>query len=110
MRLKTSTSEAERMILSIPHKTCTKAINDHWNVRPDGTVRAQSVLWLFCWAKTGMNSEDARQASAQVFDDVLPISFAKFDALVDHQFARLNRYSSRDIDDELEQMLGGLAR
>ena len=29
-----------------------------------GTVRAQSVLWLYCWAKTGMNSEAARQVAA----------------------------------------------
>jgi len=58
-------------------------------VSPDGRVRAQSVLWLFCWAKTGMNSEEARQVSAQIFDEILPITFAKFDAvLVTNTLAR----------------------
>jgi hypothetical protein len=57
-----------------------------------------------------MNSEDARQVSARVFDEVLPISFAEFDTLVDHQYARLNRYASRDIEHEVEQILGGLPR
>jgi hypothetical protein len=57
-----------------------------------------------------MNSEDARQVSVRVFNEVLPISFAKFDTLVDHQYARLNRYTPRDIEHEVEQILGHLPR
>ena len=105
MHLRVSAEEARRQVLSIPHKSCAKGIVDHWKVDQDGTVRAQSVLWLFCWAKTGMNSEQARQASVRVFDTILPISFADLDAVLDHTFARESRYTSRDIEDEFKHIV-----
>jgi hypothetical protein len=110
MYLKKSTDDARKLVLSIPHKTCTRAIAENWKVGPDGRVRAQSVLWLFCWAKTGMNSEHARQGAIRAFDDILPISFAEFDAAVDHQYARVSRYASHNIEHELEDILSRHAR
>jgi hypothetical protein len=105
MRLKTSAEEAGKLILSIPHKTCAKAMSDHWRVEANGAVRAQSALWLYCWAKTGMNSEDARIGAAEVFDRVMPITFAQFDRAVEHEYAREHRYSPRNIERELEGKL-----
>jgi hypothetical protein len=105
MKLKTSEERARKLILSIPHKTCTGAIDRHWKVNVDGTVPAQSVLWLFCWAKTGMNSQIARQESVRVFDEIFPIPFSAFDAVVDHEYARKGRYLDLNIDRELEDML-----
>ena len=106
MKLKTSTEEAKRLILSIPHRMCARAVEDHWSVNAiNGEVRAQSALWLFCWAKTGMNSEDARIVAAQVFDQVMPLSFARFDTVVDHEYARECRYTPRNIERELEAKL-----
>ena len=100
--------EARRHVLSIPHKSCAKAVHRHWNVSPDGKVRAQSVYWLYCWAKTGMNSEEARQPSVRVFDAILPVTFARFDAVTNHEYARLARYASADIEHELEETLARL--
>jgi hypothetical protein len=95
--------------MSIPHKTCAKAVEDHWSVdATTGEVRAQSALWLFCWAKTGMNSEDARIVAAGVFDQLMPLSFAQFDAVVDHEYARECRYTPRNIERELEEKLASL--
>jgi hypothetical protein len=74
-------------------------------MNPDGTVTAQSVLWLFCWGKTGMNSENARRVAVQVFDEIMPISFIQLDALVVHEYARRSRYASHNIENELEQIL-----
>jgi len=106
MKLKTSPEEARRLILSIPHKTCARAVEDHWSVdATNGEVRPQSALWLFCWAKTGMNSEDARIVAAEVFDQVMPLSFAQFDAVVNHEYARECRYTPRNIERELEEKL-----
>uniref|UniRef100_A0A7V4XU88 Uncharacterized protein n=1 Tax=Acidobacterium capsulatum TaxID=33075 RepID=A0A7V4XU88_9BACT len=102
MYLRVTAEEARKRLLSIPHSTCTKAIDEHWKVDQDGKVRAQSVLWLFCWAKTGMNSEEARRSSVLVFDTILSRSFASLDAVLDHQYARKARYSSGDIEDEFE--------
>lgn len=109
MNLTVPAEEAMKQLLSIPHSTCTKAINDHWRVNSDGRVRAQSVLWLFCWAKTGMNSEPARQASVRVFNNILPRSFADLDAVLDHAYARKARYSSQAIDEDLDLKLGTIS-
>ena len=103
MRIKTSPGQARALVLSIPHKTCAKATADHWRVSSEGTVRAQSVFWLYCWGKTGMNSEKARHVAAQVFDEILPIRFTDFDAVVDHADARELRYASGDIEGGVEQ-------
>jgi hypothetical protein len=108
MYLKKSTDEARKLVLSIPHKTCDRATAENWNVGPDGRVRAQSVLWLFCWAKTGMNSEHARRVAVRVFDEIMPISFAEFDVAVDHAYARKSRYASHNIEHELEEILSRL--
>ena len=105
MRLKTSAEEAKKELLSIPHSTCAKAVEEHWKVDQNGAIRAQSVLWLFCWAKTGMNSEHARVASVRVFDKIMPISFADLDSLLDHEYARKGRYVSHDIEDEFRLSL-----
>lgn len=80
-------------------------MNDHWKVEANGEVRAQSALWLFCWAKTGMNSEDARIVAGQVFDQLMPMSFAQFDSVVDHEYAREYRYSTHNIERELQEKL-----
>jgi hypothetical protein len=110
MHIKTSVDRAGQLVLTIPHKSCAKAIVEHWRVAPDGTIRAQSVYWLYCWAKTGMNSEEARHQATQVFDEILPVSFADFDAVVDHACARDLRYASRDVEDELETVMSRLSR
>ena len=110
MQLTKSTDEVRKLVLSIPHKTCARAVEENWKVAPDGSVRAQSVLWLFCWAKTGMNSEHARQVARGVFDEIMPISFAEFDAAVDHQYARKSRYTPHSMEHELEDILRGHAQ
>ena len=98
--------EVRKQLLSIPHNTCSKGINKHWKVDQNGTVQAQSVLWLFCWAKTGQNSEKARQASVRVFDRILSRSFADLDDIFDHEDAREARYSPKNIEDEFERRIG----
>jgi hypothetical protein len=108
VKLKISPEAARILILSIPHKTCAKALADHWRVRPDGSVATQSILWLFCWAKTGMNSAEARLVAAQVFDQLLPIAFNDCDRAIDHEYARKYRYSQLDIDLTFERLLARL--
>jgi hypothetical protein len=105
MRIKTSVGQALTRLLEIPHRSCTKAVADHWKVSSDRTVKAQSVFWLYCWAKTGMNSEKSRKIAVQVFDEILPISFARFDAVTNHANAREWRYTSGDIEEQLDQIL-----
>lgn len=108
--LQKSQEESTRLILSIPHKSCAKAMQRNWKVRADNEVRAQSVLWLFCWAKTGMGSEQARQAAILVFDQILPLKFRDVDRAVNHEHARKARYVAGDTELQLGRILDSLTR
>ena len=105
MRLDTTAERANALVASIPHKSCTKAIPTHWIIRSDGSVSAQAVLWLFCWAKTGMNSEDARTHALHAFNEILPVRFSDLDLLVDHAWARTMRYATGDIEADFDAKL-----
>lgn len=105
MRLNVPNYEALQLLESVPHKTCRRAIQTHWRTTQAGDVAAQSVLWLFCWAKTGMNSPEAAAVSRELFDRLFPVSFSDFDSRVPHNYARTNRYPVGDIEGELAEML-----
>jgi len=108
MNLQIPEEEARKHLLAIPHSTCQKGVDRHWRVNGERKVTAQSVLWLFCWAKTGQNSEAARLASVRAFDSILPVRFADLNHTIDHGYARGARYSLGDIEEEFEQKLGKL--
>jgi hypothetical protein len=99
--LRVSSQQALTILKTIPHNTCKDAIDNHWIVDNKGHVKPQSVCWLFCWGKTGMNSKRAQEASQQAFNDILNISFDEFDARVSHEWARWARYSEDDLEDQL---------
>ena len=109
MKLLVSNERAVDLLQTIPHSTCRSGMFRHWRVSPAGDVRAQSALWLFCWAKTGMNSQEAAGAAREIFNRLLPVSFAQFDARVSHSHARQKRYATGNIDAELANMLGDIA-
>lgn len=105
MTLLVTNEEAAQLIEAIPNRTCVDASRNHWIVSDEGNARAQSVLWLFCWAKTGMGRKNAERAARETFDLLFPIKFAEFDARIAHQYARDNRYSEYDLEAELATRL-----
>jgi hypothetical protein len=107
MQLLVSNAEALRLIESIPHAACVEGSVNNWNVSDQGNATAQSVLWLFCWGKTGMGSRTAARRAREVFDQLFPVKFDVFDARVDHQYARDNRYSDFNLEAELTLRLFG---
>lgn len=110
MKLKIPTQQAVNLLYTIPHRSCRKAIPEHWCVDEDGEVTAQSVCWLFCWAKTGMNSPEAAIVSREVFDQLLPLTFVQFDQCVPHEIARTIRYTAGDCESQLTAMLAAVNR
>mgnify|MGYP001806121843 CR=1 FL=1 len=107
IKLRVETSELESHFKTVEHDTFQKALTEHWKVIGDN-VKAQSVCWLFCWAKTGMNSQNAMQQSRQVFDKIFQtITFSDFDKKVSHGWAREARYRTENIEEELNDLLSG---
>ena len=96
MRLTVGVDRARKLIEQIPHETCRRAAERHWNVSDDATVPEESINWLFCWGKTGMGSRTAAEKARSVFDAILPVAFSRYDDLVDHEYARTHRYIAED--------------
>jgi hypothetical protein len=107
--LKVSEQDARIALDRVPHERFQKARSRNWRVA-DGGVDARSVCWLFCWAKNGMSSVAAAEGAQQAFDTVLPFGFDRFDAAVDHEWAREARYegdrAARSVEAKLLELLG----
>jgi hypothetical protein len=104
--LKVPIQVARSRLYLVSHSAFQKAIENNWKVDPNGHVLAQSVCWLFCWAKTGMNSDDARETTRQIFDEILDVPFDEFDRKVDHKWARRARSATGNIESQLSRLLG----
>lgn len=100
--LRVTQEHALRALDRIDHATFRKALEDgHWNVDNNGHVKAQSVCWLFCWAKSGMGSKRAAKAARLAFDEILDVSYLEFDSHINYDLAKKVRYSNHDIESEL---------
>jgi hypothetical protein len=98
--------EALLKLRSIFHQTCQKGIENYWHVNANDSVNAQSVCWLYCWAKTGMGSDKAKLEAQEAFNTVLNINFNDFDTCPDaYEWARKRRCKKGDIDKEITEYL-----
>jgi len=109
IKLKVSKEEAEKDLKYVKHEKFRKAIVRNWIVDEEGAIDGRSVCWLYCWGKTGLNSPDAAMAARRVFDDIFNVSFERFDAKVNHEWARNARQlhmDRKEVEAELERLLG----
>ena len=78
---------------TIPHRNILGAVisGKHWQAQGK-EVCWSSACWLFCWAKTGQGSRRAAIQARAVLNRILDKDFAWFDAHVDLEDAREQRY------------------
>ena len=106
IRLKVKPDQAQKILRMVDNRKYLDALESHWQVFEDGHPRAQSICWLFCWAKTGINSKRVAQEATDVFNRLFDKSFEWFDRRVPHNWARDARYK-QNIESELERYLKG---
>ena len=110
IKMKISSAEALRHLKLISHATCRKGISTRWRVEKDQNgndfAKAQSICWLFCWAKTGRNSEQARAEAHQAFDAIFDQSFNWLDQKLGHNLAREWRYEKGGIESDFYSQIG----
>jgi hypothetical protein len=97
--------DTQKILRTVDHGKYLDALENHWKVFEDGHPRAQSICWLFCWAKTGNNSKRTAQEATDVFNRLFDKPFEWFDRRVPHKWARVARYKQDNIERELEQYL-----
>jgi hypothetical protein len=105
MEIKIPYSESCELLKTIPHSSCRNAIENNWLINDAGKIKAHSICWLFCWAKTGMNSKKTELESKKVFDKIFgEMAFQNFDTHVEHEWARWARYQYENINIEKQLM------
>lgn len=107
IKLKVSKQRVEDLFRTVPHKLFQRTKNIWWKVREDGTVTARSALWFFCWAYNGDNSPKAEIACEEIWHEIMPISYAQFDATVGYDYSERFRYSPDEefIEKEVGELL-----
>jgi hypothetical protein len=105
INIKVAPEKSQKILRTVDHSTYLDALPGHWRVFEDGQPRAQSICWLFCWAKTGINSEKAKQQAREVFNRLFDKSFEWFDRRVPHDWAREARIKPGNLESELEKYL-----
>lgn len=107
IKLRIPSDDAKKILRMVDHRTYLDALESHWRVFEDGQPKAQSICWLFCWAKTGNNSRRAAQEATDAFNYLLNKPFEWFDKRVPHSWARDARYKQYNIESELAEYLKG---
>ena len=107
IKLQVSPERALQALSTIRHAHCQQGISNHWVVDEDGTVRAQSVLWLFCWAETGQGSATAASDAREVFNRILDHTYEWLSRRITLDYARQRRYADYDIEHEFRARLEG---
>ncbi len=108
--MKVSPAEAETILRGIPHQTCLDAMSNQWKVDESGRAKVHSMLWLFCWAKTGMGSTRAAAEAQRAFDKIFSVSYNHCEGRIPHEWARQGR-SQRDCSlDDLVAHIGPIPK
>ena len=110
INMKISPVEALKHLKRIDHGTCQKGVSTRWRVRKDQNGKkfatAQSICWLYCWAKTGMNSETARVQAHRAFDAIFDQPFNRLERRLNHKRARTWRYAAGNIENQFYSHIG----
>jgi len=109
-RLTVSPERAEELFKTVTHAKFQMSKAEHWQVGDDGSVRAQSILWFFCWAENGDRSRKVAMACEDIFNQIFPFSYGEFEARVGSDFAHRYRYlkgDNRMLLEDIERMLRG---
>lgn len=105
VKLKVYPDEALVYLEGIDNNKIRRVLAANWHVDENGFVRAQSVLWLFCWAKTGMGKQETAEEAQAVFDAIFPFAYNFMESRVEHEWARQKRYATGNIERDLEDKL-----
>lgn len=107
IHLKVSKERVDDLFKTVPNELFQKTKNYRWMIRADGSIKAVSVLWFFCWAFNGDNSPLAEIACEEIWKEIMPFSFSFFNNTVGYEYAHRFRYSPGEsfIEKELEALL-----
>ena len=112
--MRVSENDAREILSRIEHEKCSQGINGHWSMYrgrfygdTNGTNQpsAQSICWLYCWAKTGQGSDKAARQAQKAFDDIFDHDYDWLSGRLSLEEARRLRYAKKDIESEFNGII-----
>jgi hypothetical protein len=90
--LEVDQNRVKHLLGSVGNKKFQQTYLRWFRIYPDNSTDRESIDFLACWAQTGMSSKYWAQISRQVFDLMLPFTYAEYEAQGYLKAARLRRY------------------
>ena len=112
--MRASGKDARQILSRIDHDTCAKGIDGHWfmyrgdfygDTNGPDQPSAQSICWLYCWAKTGQGSRKAARQSQKAFDDIFDRDYDWLSGRLSLEQAIRLRYMEKDIESEFNDII-----
>ena len=77
-----------------------------WKVEENGSIKAHSIMWLFCWACNGDTHWKAMTSCRDAFNEIFDFNFFQFLERVGYRFSEHYRYKPSDyLEKELDELL-----
>lgn len=104
--LKIPFDQASRLIEGIDDPYCQQGRKNYWMPDDNTGVAAHSILWFYCWAKTGKGNNEIAEEAQNIFDEIFDCSYRDFDKMICHKTVTKKhlRYSKRKAETYLRSM------
>ena len=112
--MRVSEKDARQILSRIEHETCSQGIDGHWSMYRSkfygdtngmDQPSAQSICWLYCWAKTGQGSNKAARQAQKAFDDIFDRDYDWLSGKLSLEEARRLRYAEKDVESEFNDIM-----
>lgn len=106
-KIKVSIERLNDLFEKVKNKKFRQAKKRWWKVEEDGSIKAQSIMWLFCWACNGDATDwKAMSSCRDTFNEIFDFNFFQFLGRIGYRFSEHYRYAPSDCERELEELLG----
>ena len=106
-KIKVSIERLNALFEKVENKLFQRTKKKYWKVGEDGSVKAQSIMWLFCWACNGDSHWKPLMTCRDIFNEIFDFNFIQFLKRVGYRFSEHYRHNTTgDFERELEELLG----
>lgn len=105
-KVKVSMERLNVLFEKVKNKKFRQTKKQWWKVEEDGSIKAQSIMWLFCWACNGDTDWKAMSSCRDTFNEIFDFNFFQFLGRIGYRFSEHYRYATSDYERELEELLG----
>ncbi len=104
-KLRVPIDRMEVLFEKVKNKRFRTGRQRNWEVKGNGSVKAQNIMWLFCWACNGDNDWKAMVTCRDIFYEIFDFNLCTFLREVGYRFSNHYRYHDSDGESDLDELL-----